>query len=300
MMTTMFHTVKHRLLPVIVMVFMIGAAQAATSILEIPANTTTNLPSAAYGSSKDNSIILAGSGSTLVLPNGSGNVVFYPHLIVSGGVVRISSSGWARCRFVSGIRAVDGGSLVIDGIPEITVDRASVDTSKMLMPPTGPICDIGDVTFTDSNAKGLLLRLNVTVRRLPTTCPVKIESGTTVALACDTDEGSAPIRSGNSFAVTNFNVIALTQNALPVGCHVTVSPDRSLTFKPAALRPVGFHTLLRVNLRADMTSNFLGEVRLYSLQMQVAKACAVFRMCAARVRSSSSLKAALPSFVFVD
>ena len=209
-------------------------ASAAPSVTTVGEGETYTLS----GNGTDGTIIVAAAGSTITFASGSGNKTFYPHLIVSGGVVRVSSSGFSRYRFVSGIRAVEGGSLVVEGAPEISIDRGTINSD--IMPPTGPICDIGNVTFTDPNAKGLLLRLNSTVRKLPTTCKVSIETGeTTVALACNTDEGSAPIRDGNSLAVSNFYAIALTKNALPAGCHVTVSPGRSFAFKPAILAPSG-------------------------------------------------------------
>lgn len=217
------------------------SASAAATIVNIAENETRELAPSAYGNGVDTTIMVAAAGSTIVLPKGSANLAFYPHLVVSGGVVRVTckdGSTYSRYRFVSGVRSVLGGSLVVDGAPEITVDRQSVDTSK-LMPATGPLCDIDDVTFTASNPKGLLLRFNATVRSLPSTCPVKIESGCNVALACETDDASAPIRDGNSISLTNFNVIALSSGALPSGCNVRVSPNCKFTFKPVTLSSDG-------------------------------------------------------------
>ena len=220
------------------------AAFAAATTTTIGENVTKNLAASDYGNKKEGTIIVAASGSTLIFPSATAgsNVPFYPHLVVSGGVVKVTfpkGSKYGRLRFVSGIRAVEGGSLVVEGFKEVSVDRDAIDTSKMLMPPTGPVCDIGDMTFAEAGASGLLLRLNSTVRKLPSTCKVSIEKGATVALACETDEDSAPIRNGNSFTVDKFNAIALRSRALPDGCHVQVSPGYSFIFKPVSLAPDG-------------------------------------------------------------
>ena len=233
---------KHHMLATLFALASLFASAAAPVIIN--ENETKNLATADYGGAKEGTIIVAASGATLCFPEATGgkDVAFYPHLVVSGGVVRVTfpeGSKYGRLRFVSGIRAVEGGSLVVEGFKQVSVDRETVNTSKMLMPSTGPLCDIGDITFTASGASGLLLRLKSTVRKLPSTCNVSIEKDATIALACDTDAGSAPIRDGNSFAVDKFDVIALTANALPDGCHVRVSPGRSFSFKPAALAPDG-------------------------------------------------------------
>lgn len=215
------------------------SASAAATVTTVEEGGTLTLNST-YN--KDATIIVAAAGSTISLPqwaSGDKNKIFYPHLVVSGGVVRVSSSGWTRYRFVSGIRSVNGGSLVVDGAPEITVDRQTVDTNK-LMSATGPLCDIDDVTFTASNPKGLLLRFNATVRRLPSTCPVKIESGCNVALACTDANAAAPLLVDNTLYMTNFNVTALNANTLPAGCRVKVSPGCAFMFDAYTLSENGF------------------------------------------------------------
>lgn len=232
---------RHMLATLFAIASLFASAAAPVTIGE---NETKYLATSDYGNAMEGTIIVAESGATLSFPETTEgkDVAFYPHLVVSGGVVRVTfpeGSKYGRLRFVSGIRAVEGGSLVVEGFKQVSVDRETVNTSKMLMPSTGPLCDIGDITFTASGASGLLLRLKSTVRKLPSTCNVSIEKDATIALACDTDADSAPIRDGNSFAVDKFDVIALTANALPDGCHVRVSPGRSFSFKPAALAADG-------------------------------------------------------------
>ena len=211
-------------------------ASAAATVINVPANGSLELTS---GNNKDNTIIVAAGGSTITFANGTGNKTFYPHLVVSGGVVRVSSSGFSRYRFVSGVRAVDGGSLEIVGANEISVDRQTIPNPTDVMPRTGPLCDIGNVNFTSGSGK-LILRFNATVRRLPD-CQVVVDDSvtTTIALACDTDADSAPIRDGNSFAVDKFDVIALTANALPDRCNVQVSPGRIFKFDQGKLSADG-------------------------------------------------------------
>ena len=214
-------------------------ASAAATVINGPANGSLELTS---GNNEENTIIVAAGGSTITFANGSGNKTFYPHLVVSGGVVRVSSSGFSRYRFVSGVRAVDGGSLEIDGVSTISIDRKTIPSSTDIMPVTGPLCDFDNVSFTSGSGK-LAFNYNATVRRLPN-CKIVVEPGdsavsTTVALACADATAASALLDDGSLCLTNFNAIALTANALPDGCHVRVSPGRSFSFKPAALAADG-------------------------------------------------------------
>lgn len=208
-------------------------ALAAAKVVNVAENATANLASSDYGSGEGNTIMVAAAGSTLVLPSGSGNLTFFPHLVVSGGVVRVSSSGWSRYRFVSGLRSVAGGSLVVEGASEISIDRKTIPGSTDVMPSTGPLCDISDLSFASGPGK-LFLRYNATVRRLPN-CTVEVLDGdsevvSVVSLACADPEAASPLLKDNTLSLTNFNAIALTSTALPPRCHVKVSPGRTFKF----------------------------------------------------------------------
>ena len=192
----------------------------------------------------ENTIIVAAAGSTIDFESGSGNKTIYPHLVVSGGVVRVSSSGFSRYRFVSGIHAVEGGSLEIVGTSEISVDRKNIPSGTEIMASTGPLCDIDNVSFT-SGAGKLFLRYNVTVRRLPTNCTVEVLAGdsaveSTIALGCANANAAAPLLVDNTLSLTDFNVTAINANALPTGCRVKVSPDWTFKFDAYDLSADGF------------------------------------------------------------
>ena len=194
---------------------------------------------------KDNSTrIVAAGGSTITIPGGSGNYAFYPQLVVSGGVVRVEvASGSARawCRFVSGLRSVEGGSLVMAAAPVVTVDRqkwSGIDTIS----PRGPVCDISDVTFDPSVATSsshFRLRYSSIVRQLPTTCPVIVESGATVTLAGSSTDSAAPLLVDGTLSLTNFDVIASTVTCLPAGCKIKVSPGYKFIFRKGSLSKDG-------------------------------------------------------------
>ena len=196
---------------------------------------------------KDNTIIVAAAGSTISLAewaSGDKSKNFFPHLVVSGGVVRVSSSGWTRYRFVSGIRSVNGGSLVIEGASEISVDRKNIPSETEIMAPTGPLCDIDNLSFESGDGK-FFLRYNVTVRCLPANCTVEVLAGdsaveSTIALGCANANAAAPLLVDNTLYMTNFNVTALNANALPAGCRVKVSPDRTFKFDAYTLSADGF------------------------------------------------------------
>lgn len=221
------------------------SASAAATVTTVEEGGTLALD--ASNANKDNTIVVAAAGSTISLADwasGDKNKNFYPHLVVSGGVVRVSSSGWTRYRFVSGIRSVNGGSLVIEGASEISVDRKNIVSGTEIMAPTGPLCDIDDLSFASGVGK-LFLRYNVTVRRLPANCTVEVLAGdsaveSTIALGCANANAAAPLLVDNTLYMTNFNVTALNANALPAGCRVEVSPDRTFKFDAYTLSADGF------------------------------------------------------------
>lgn len=226
---------KHHMLATLFALASLFASAAAT-VINVPANGSLELTS---GNNKDNTIIVAAGGSTITFANGSGNKTFFPHLVVSGGVVRVSSSGFSRYRFVSGVRAVDGGSLMIDGVNEISVDRMTIPSDTEVMPSTGPLCDIENVNFTSGSGK-LILKYNATVRRLPS-CPVVADGSvpTTIALACANANAATALLDDGALCLTNFNVVVLTANALPKGCHVKVSPGCTFKFNLGTLSADG-------------------------------------------------------------
>ena len=216
-------------------------ASAAATVINVQANGSLELTSENNTINKD-TIIVAAGGSTITFANGSGNKTIYPHLVVSGGVVRVSSSGFSRYRFVSGVRAVDGGSLEIVGVSTISIDRKTIPSSTDIMPATGPLCDFDNVSFTSGSGK-LVLNYNATVRRLPN-CKIVVEPGdsavpTTVALASTDSNAASALLDDGSLCLTNFNAIALTANALPDGCHVQVSPGRTFKFDQGNLSADG-------------------------------------------------------------
>ena len=126
----------------------------AITTVDVASGETYALTADSSGNNKDNVKIVAAGGSTITIPGGSGNYAFYPQLVVSGGVVRVevaSGATHAWCRFVSGLRSVEGGSLVMAAAPVVTVDRqnwSGIDTISA----RGPVCDISDVTFDSSVA----------------------------------------------------------------------------------------------------------------------------------------------------
>ena len=221
------------------------SASATATVTTVEEGGTLALD--ASNANKDNTIIVAAAGSTISLAewaSGDKSKNFYPHLVVSGGVVRVSSSGWTRYRFVSGIRSVNGGSLVIEGASEISVDRKNIPTDTEIMASTGPLCDIDNVSFA-SGAGKLFLRYNVTARSLPANCPVEVLAGdsevdSTIALGCANANAAAPLLVDNTLSLTNFNVIAINAEALPEGCHVKVSPGWTFMFDAYTLSADGF------------------------------------------------------------
>ena len=220
-------------------------ASAAVTVTTVEEGGTLALD--ASNANKDNTIVVAAAGSTISLADwasGDKNKNFFPHLVVSGGVVRVSSSGWTRYRFVSGIRSVNGGSLVIEGVSEISVDRKNIVSGTEIMESTGPLCDIDDLSFASGVGK-LFLRYNVTIRRLPTNCTVEVLAGdgevdSTISLGCANANAVAPLLVDNTLYMTNFNVTALNANALPAGCRVKVSPGWMFKFDAYTLSADGF------------------------------------------------------------
>lgn len=220
-----------------------SAASAATTVVNVPGNGSLALSTST--NNKDGTMIVAAAGSTLTLPKStSTDAVIYSQIVVSGGVVRVtceSGSSYTRYRFVSGLRAVDGGSLVVDQVPLISVDRQSWGSAATTIPTLGPICDIADVSFENttkvhsSGLSGLMLRLNSTVRQLPETCPVWVEKNATVALAGTDPSSAAALLSSGTLCVTNFDIIATTAQCLPAGCRVEVSPGSKFIFRKGNL-----------------------------------------------------------------
>ena len=192
----------------------------------------------------DSTRIVAAGGSTITIPGGSGNYAFYPQLVVSGGVVRVEvASGvtHAWCRFVSGLRSMEGGSLVMAAAPVVTVDRQNW-TGIETISARGPVCDISNVTFDPSVATSsshFRLRYNSIVRQLPTTCPVVVESGATVTLAGSSTDSAAPLLVDGTLSLTNFDVVASTPTCLPAGCKIKVSPGYKFIFRKGSLSKDG-------------------------------------------------------------
>ena len=221
-------------------------SQASTTTINVPENGSLSL-SGSNNPSSGNVVIVAGAGSTLTLPRYTGSVtnpaaVVYPHLIVSGGVVRVecaagSTYPYARYRFVSGLRSIDGGSLLVDGVSQITVDRQTVPSGSEIISSSGPLCDIGEVTFEGGDGE-LLLRYKSLVRKLPSTCSVNVEAGATVSLAGD--NCAAPLLDGGTLRLSDFDVVAMTAKCLPSGCRIAVAPGRTFTFQPADVAENGF------------------------------------------------------------
>ena len=233
----------HMLATLFALASLFASASTTTNSVEVGQtlvlNGTTN-------PSSGNVIIVAKAGSTLVLPAPSESglaYVIYPHVVVQGGEVTIKtesgSNAYYRYRFVSGVRAVDGGSLKIEGADEISVDRLNIPANTEVMPSTGPLCDIENVNFTSGSGK-LILKYNATVRRLPS-CPVVADGSvpTTIALACANANAATALLDDGALCLTNFNVVALTANALPKGCHVKVSPGCTFKFNLGTLSADG-------------------------------------------------------------
>ncbi len=174
-------------------------------------------------------VFLLGDGAALAVSGAlGGDAVLKARVkIAAGAAARLEAGdGVSSVRSEGGVYALDGGSLVVSGLKSLTVGMAG--GAKAIS--TTPL-DIGDLTFEDDAATGLVLSGCLTVRRVPATCPLAVAPGATLALMGAT-EALAPLGIAGAYALTDFDLVLLNASAVPNGSVLTVAPGRTLAVKP--------------------------------------------------------------------
>ena len=184
--------------------------------------------------------VIAHGGSTLVLPDTvtTQSPGFYPQLMVTNGIVRITGSVRNAIGFRNGIRSLAGGSIVFEVAPVAYLGVTDVDSGNV----NWPVCDIGNFTFTDTSGAGLILRNKLTVRKLPTTCKVSVAksgiNGERTVLALQgtgidlTPIGVAP----GAITLEDFDVQCCNATCFSEGTLITVKPGASIFFRPMSAK----------------------------------------------------------------
>ena len=166
--------------------------------------------------------LVVNAGATVNLPP-SGKVFAYVYLTGSGTVTFQKASGYTggdQATFMRGLAAASTVNVLVKDVDTVNVGWAN--------PPRDlhyPVVDVANMTFEQP---GGTLRLveKTTARTLPSS--FEIASGATVAL-----QGSNPLRMGSAFALTDYDIVVLSRASIPSGCTISVSPGRTLGFKPA-------------------------------------------------------------------
>ena len=173
--------------------------------------------------------LVAEAGSTVVLPAAEGvNCWVYTRLYLtgSGTVTLVAPPGDFSAPtvvFANGLAAESDNVTLhvgIAGVTSLKVGRSRSAPTDISYPPA----DIANVAF--ANANGIFVLCDdVTVLKLPSAYAV--DSGACLALF-----GTNPLRLGETFSLTNYDVVLLSSGAIPALCKVTVNPGRTLAFKP--------------------------------------------------------------------
>lgn len=193
--------------------------------------SSTNNP-ASNGAYQANPNLVTSTGeATLLIDNGKGgdNYIIYNSVLVNGGKLTIGfaeGSEFNSIQFANGIRAINGGKVVIDHATIVYVGRASLPDKNC----NWPVCDLPDLTFNAEDARGLVLREYVTLRNAPAGWTPDILANSQVAL-----QGTNPLNMGETFCVSDYDVLALTAASIPKLCVIDVEPGRYMGFRPSAI-----------------------------------------------------------------
>lgn len=176
-------------------------------------------------------VFLLDDGATLELADALGaDVVLKARVKVAANAAAhlAVAAGVSSVRLEGGLYALSGASLAVSGIGSLAVGKAGGVTAISTTP-----LDVATLTFGDAAATGLVLSGCVTVRRVPTTCPVAVAPGATLALMGSTDALAALGISGD-YALTDFDLVILDKSAVPTDAVLTVAPGRTLAVKPCS------------------------------------------------------------------
>lgn len=176
---------------------------------------------------KDSTFVLAEGGATIVLPSDTGSV--NARILINDGgtvnVIRPADGGASTVRLINGIRAEAGSSVSFgERIASVQIGRGTVTDDKEY-----PVCDFSKVQFADPKGK-VVLRDKVTLRHLPSDCPVSVNDDATVALQGDGDLMGFLTADG-TLALDRYDVICCTAESLGKDCRINVNPGRTLSFR---------------------------------------------------------------------
>ena len=207
------------------LLFAAGAAipaSAAMTITNVPAGGTFTFTGELNVTDVE---VVLNAGATMVLPL-SGNVHAYVYLKGAGAVsFRKPASGYQggdEVRFWSGIAAESSAEARFEDVTAVNVGRLNVTDDLHY-----PVVDVANMSFAQSGGKVRLVD-KTTARELPAGIDFEVAVGATVAL-----QGTNPLGMGDSFALTDYDVLVLNRAAIPNGCSISVSPGRTLGLKPA-------------------------------------------------------------------
>ena len=166
--------------------------------------------------------LVVNAGATVNLPP-SGNVFAFVYLKGSGTVTfqkPANYNGGNEVTFQRGLAAASTVNVVVKDVTTVNVGWANPTRDLHY-----PVVDVANMTFEQP---GGTLRLveKTTARTLPAS--FEVVPGATVAL-----QGSNPLRMGTAFALTDYDIVVLNRTSVPDDCTISVSPGRTLGFKPA-------------------------------------------------------------------
>ena len=169
-------------------------------------------------------------GVTLVLPpaDESGISTVWTRIYLKGsGTVSFTAAEGQTPTYIliaAGLAADDTVTLHVAAPSVTTLGVGVLNVANVSGKLHYPVADIAHVTFANASGK-FALRGYCTARKVPTAFAV--EPGAEVAL-----QGANPLRFGDAVALTNYDLLVLSVDAIPSTCTVTVNPGRTLSFKP--------------------------------------------------------------------
>ncbi len=170
------------------------------------------------------------SGVTLVLPpaDAQGTATVWTRIYLQGtGTVSFTAAEGQTPTYIliaAGLAADDTVTLHVAAPSVTTLGVGVLNVANVSGKLHYPVADIAHVTFANASGK-FALRGYCTARKVPTAFAV--EPGAEVAL-----QGANPLRFGDAVALTNYDLLVLSVDAIPSTCTVTVNPGRTLYFKP--------------------------------------------------------------------
>ena len=169
-------------------------------------------------------------GVTLVLPpaDAQGTATVWTRIYLQGtGTVSFAAAEGQVPTYIliaAGLAADDTATLHVAAPDVTTLGVGVVNAANVPDKLHYPVADIANMTFANAAGK-FSLRGYCTARKVPTACTV--EPGAEVAL-----QGANPLHLGDAFTMADYDLLVLSADAIPSTCTVTVTPGRTLSFKP--------------------------------------------------------------------